>query len=223
MKRTLDDVDAVACTTDLWSSISTQASYITVTAHFLVGSEMKTAVLDTKHLPLEHTAQNIAATLRAILQDYGVEDRVSGFVTDNGANVNQTCENIGSPLHVLAKKHDALGVRYLLEHGADATLMDDKGNLALHYAIQSRDIRVIEALCGDGFPEGRIGVCGDVAQTAGQLNDWMFMRALSDFGARVDALDFSPDGPYKNRHWVLRDFSRGRPPDYDLLPLLNIE
>ncbi|GAB7332835.1 hypothetical protein MBLNU13_g04555t1 [Cladosporium sp. NU13] len=129
-----------------------------------------------------------------------------------GANVNQTCGNIGSPLHVLTRKGSSRGAAGLLAHGADATLTDDRGNSALHYAILSKDVLVIKVLIDGGVPEGKVGGYGDVAQTAGRLNDWMFMRALSDLGARVNAYDFSSDGPYTNRLEVLRDFSKGHPP-----------
>ena len=95
LRRILSDVDAVACTTDLWTSSRTQALYLTVTAHFVVGVEMRTAVLDTKPLPQQHTAQSIADVVQEILMAYDVQHKVVCFVTDNGANVKAALRIMG--------------------------------------------------------------------------------------------------------------------------------
>lgn len=94
LKRILVDVDAVACTTDLWSSTRTQASYPTVTAHFLVGADLKTAVLDTRAVPEQHTGPNIAAAIKENLEEYGVQYKISCFVTDNANNMKAAVRDL---------------------------------------------------------------------------------------------------------------------------------
>jgi len=82
----IDNAAAIACTADIWTS-RTQDPYITVTAHFLDGSQLRTAVLGSKHLPGSHTGQHIAAAIADILQEWRCEEKVVCFVTDNGANM----------------------------------------------------------------------------------------------------------------------------------------
>ena len=50
----------IALSTDIWTSIATQA-YITVTAHFISPNwELNTFLLQTASFPENHTAENIA-------------------------------------------------------------------------------------------------------------------------------------------------------------------
>jgi hypothetical protein len=133
---------------------------------------------------------------------------------NSGADINKIYKDVGSPLHSAT---GAKNTSWLLEHGADATLVDNLGNTALHYAILSRDLSKIKALLNhDAGLVRSIGVHGSVARTAGQLDDWMYMRELADLfvDEDIDAYDFSPDGPYKDGHSVVMDFSVGRPPRY---------
>ncbi|XP_053968597.1 E3 SUMO-protein ligase ZBED1-like [Anastrepha ludens] len=90
----LDRVDYCAITTDCWTSRANE-SYMTVTCHFINDNfELKAAVLSTKNLIDEtnHTSQNIANSLREVLVEWQVIDKVSAIVTDNARNVVKACE-----------------------------------------------------------------------------------------------------------------------------------
>jgi hypothetical protein len=137
------------------------------------------------------------------------------LLLDGGANVNVRCKGVSSPLHVAASlyRHDH-AVRLLLEFGADATLMDDYDNTALHYAIMKQNMDTIKALLTGGVSATSIiGVHGTIAQTAGQFNDWRFMQELSEAGIDVNVRDFGPGGPYKDRYKVVLDWLRTRGAD----------
>jgi len=64
----LEEISDIAITCDLWTS-SANVSFITVTGHFVHDYSIKTASLATRKLNdvTNHTAQNIADTLKDIL------------------------------------------------------------------------------------------------------------------------------------------------------------
>jgi hypothetical protein len=132
----------------------------------------------------------------------GPPPRCLQLLLDSGADVNMMCEGVGSPLHAAVSSFGSgvSAVELLLEYGADATLVDDRGNSALHYAILAKNLAVIEILASRRGVDldGRVGVHGNAAQTAGELNDWWFLRALAELGGGVQdsssSLDGRPDG-----------------------------
>ncbi|XP_054744288.1 E3 SUMO-protein ligase ZBED1-like [Anastrepha obliqua] len=99
LKGILDSVDSCAITTDAWTSRA-NVSYLTVTCHFILNFELKTAVLSTKPLMDEtnHSSLNIANTLREICDEWKVFDKLHTIVTDNAASMIKACE-------LLKKKH----------------------------------------------------------------------------------------------------------------------
>ena len=48
---------------------------------------MKSSVLATVHLPIEHTANNIASELQKISNEWRIKDKTVCIVTDNAANM----------------------------------------------------------------------------------------------------------------------------------------
>ena len=77
-------------TTDMWTDSYTQASYITVTAHYITDDwSLRERVLATREFDAElrHTGVNIKGAVDAILAEFGVETSKAVFVTDRGANV----------------------------------------------------------------------------------------------------------------------------------------
>ncbi|XP_017470506.1 PREDICTED: zinc finger BED domain-containing protein 1-like [Rhagoletis zephyria] len=89
----LDSVESCAITTDCWTSRANEA-YITVTCHFV------SAVLATKPLQdnSNHSAQNIAASLRVVFDEWNIFSKISAITTDNASSMIKTCE-------LLQKKH----------------------------------------------------------------------------------------------------------------------
>ena len=87
LKAKLTDTKYCVLTTDLWTSRATQG-YITVTCHFLLSSwELHSAVLDTLHVDVSHTAENLAAELVRITDDWRITEKVVCAVTDNASNI----------------------------------------------------------------------------------------------------------------------------------------
>ena len=63
----------IALTTDIWTSIATQA-YITITAHFVsLDWDLKTFVLQTICFPEDHTAEKISEKVKEILANICVD------------------------------------------------------------------------------------------------------------------------------------------------------
>ncbi|XP_053966175.1 E3 SUMO-protein ligase ZBED1-like [Anastrepha ludens] len=89
----LESISNIAVTCDLWTS-SANVNFITVTCHFLHEYTMKTASLATRKLidPTNHSAQNIANTLREILNFWNVYEKTICIVTDNASAMLKACE-----------------------------------------------------------------------------------------------------------------------------------
>lgn len=84
----LKNVIAVSCTTDAWSSVTTDP-YLSLTVHFFTPNwQLRTYCLRTIYLPESHTGENIAKMLRTILAEYDIyTNQISAFTTDNGSNM----------------------------------------------------------------------------------------------------------------------------------------
>jgi hypothetical protein len=87
VKIQLNDAAYVCLTTDIWTSRTTEG-YITVTCHFIGESwQMVSFVLETFNLCVNHTAENIAAELVRIADEWNITEKVVAIVTDNAANM----------------------------------------------------------------------------------------------------------------------------------------
>ncbi|XP_066966369.1 zinc finger BED domain-containing protein 4-like [Macrobrachium rosenbergii] len=83
----LRDTPHVSLTTDLWTSRQTRG-FITVTAHYITSEwRLKSSVLETARLKVDHTAENIADELRRICTQWEIMDKVCCIITDNAANI----------------------------------------------------------------------------------------------------------------------------------------
>jgi len=74
----------------MWIERYTQASYITVTAHYITNDwNLVERVLSTGEFDpeLRHTSENIKIVLETILTDFNINASKTVFVTDRGANV----------------------------------------------------------------------------------------------------------------------------------------
>lgn len=94
LRSTLECVEYVALTTDGWTSKASEG-YLTITCHF-INSEFKlnSAVLSTTTLltPTNHTAANIADSIREVLTEWGLMQKVVSIVTDNDSTMKKACE-----------------------------------------------------------------------------------------------------------------------------------
>lgn len=88
LKAVLKQTECVALTTDIWTSVATEA-YLGVTCHFLGEDwEMKSLSLTTMPLEERYTAANIADWLEETTAKFEIPlKKVKAVVHDNGANV----------------------------------------------------------------------------------------------------------------------------------------
>lgn len=123
------------------------------------------------------------------------------MLLDNGADVNKTCKDVGTPLHraIVSKYHNMDAIRLLLKHGADPNAKNYQGNSPLHYAILDQDFGLVETLVGHGADlNGQIGAHGNAARPARRSKDWKFTARLA--GLCADGGEQDPDsvGQYED-------------------------
>uniref|UniRef100_UPI003AAD97D9 E3 SUMO-protein ligase ZBED1-like n=1 Tax=Centroberyx gerrardi TaxID=166262 RepID=UPI003AAD97D9 len=105
LKNTLKETDSITLTTDIWTSVATEA-YLGVTCHFLGEDwEMESHSLTTMSLEERHTAANIAEWLEDVIAKFDIPpEKIKAVVHDNGANVV-------AAVKILAEKHGWASVR----------------------------------------------------------------------------------------------------------------
>ena len=104
IKDELNHASAVCLTTDIWTSRISQ-SYMTVTCHFIDNSwQPKSYVLETFHLSVSHTAENIASELIRIANEWSISEKVVALVTDNASNAVAAARLTGWK-HILCFAH----------------------------------------------------------------------------------------------------------------------
>ena len=86
MKTALQGISAVAITTDAWTSLTTD-NYVTVTCHYIEKWSMKSIVLQTRASAESHTGVNLSESLKAVVQDWGLDGKVTACVHDNASNI----------------------------------------------------------------------------------------------------------------------------------------
>ena len=86
-KAEIEKAAAVSLTSDMWTSINTEA-YLAVTCHFIDDSNaLSTVVLGVQHFPKAHTAENIAQVKGSLMREWGIAEKVTCLVTDGAANM----------------------------------------------------------------------------------------------------------------------------------------
>ena len=86
----LNDSGKIALTIDLWSKKGMSESFLGVTAHSFIRKSHKrlTATLAVRRFPPPHTADRVLEILRAVLDEWGLEEsRISRVLTDNVSNM----------------------------------------------------------------------------------------------------------------------------------------
>ncbi|XP_077065670.1 E3 SUMO-protein ligase ZBED1-like [Siphateles boraxobius] len=123
LKAVLKQTECVALTTDIWTSVATEA-YLGVTSHFLGEDwEMKSLSLTTMPLEERHTAANIADWLEETTAKFEIPlEKVKAVVHDNGANVVAAAR-------ILRERHGCASVRcagHTLNLAVQSTLKNNK-------------------------------------------------------------------------------------------------
>lgn len=62
-------------------------SYLAVTCHFVYEDHLASSVLGVKHMKEAHTADNLAAAHTALMEEWGIKEKVKCIVTDGAANM----------------------------------------------------------------------------------------------------------------------------------------
>ena len=89
------DAEFCSIMTDIWTSRTT-AGFLTATCHFLTKEwEMKSVVLDTSRMEVSHTANNIAAALMKVTDNWGITGKVICAITDNASNMVAAVRSTG--------------------------------------------------------------------------------------------------------------------------------
>jgi len=82
-----EELSSFCFDTDFWSSI-TQQSYLSFVIHFIDSNwQRKMVVLQCKPASYRHTAENIAADLRSIIEQWGLQDKLHLVLRDSAANM----------------------------------------------------------------------------------------------------------------------------------------
>ena len=90
----LRPVDALACTSDCWTSAAKQ-SYMTITAHFIDDWNMKSLCLQTRHCPEQHTAEHLKELHLAAFKEWQIEEKEITGCVDNARNIVNAWELMG--------------------------------------------------------------------------------------------------------------------------------
>ncbi|XP_036336097.1 zinc finger BED domain-containing protein 1-like [Rhagoletis pomonella] len=92
LKTMLNNINYCSITSDGWTS-KNNINYLTVTCHFIVDGKLKTAVLSTNPLndDTNHSGENIASSIRHVLTEWKIFDKVTTIVTDNAQSMVKAC------------------------------------------------------------------------------------------------------------------------------------
>ncbi|XP_048039087.1 zinc finger BED domain-containing protein 4-like [Megalobrama amblycephala] len=86
-KAEMEKATAVSLTSDMWTSINTDA-YLAITCHYIDDSDkMNTVLLDVEKFPDRHTAENMALVKKNVMMEWAIKDKVKCLVTDAAANM----------------------------------------------------------------------------------------------------------------------------------------
>ena len=116
-RAVMQSVEAVSLTADMWTSINMDA-YLAVTCHYVDDSaKLATVLLGVLPFPVSHTADNISAAKRSLIEEWGIEGKVTSIVTDAGANMIASVRNLNIR-HVVCFAH---ALNLLLKKSLHAT------------------------------------------------------------------------------------------------------
>lgn len=94
----LSAADSYSLTTDMWSSVN-MTPYMSLTVHIITPDwKLESKCLQTTYFPESHTADNLAATLTAALQEWQLDEKkLSAITTDNAANIHAAIRSLHWP------------------------------------------------------------------------------------------------------------------------------
>ncbi|KAK2190879.1 hypothetical protein NP493_65g01022 [Ridgeia piscesae] len=97
LRDSLSNIDYYSCTTDLWSSHTTDP-YMSLTIHYIENWELQSKFLQVLYTPQDHTSENLKDALQDSLDKWNLDpSKLVAFTTDNGANIVKACQLAGIP------------------------------------------------------------------------------------------------------------------------------
>ena len=97
------EVEALLCTaqycsvtTDLWTARHQVRGFLSLTCHAIDDEwVLRSMVLNTREVAVDHTAENVSATLKEMMIEWNIKDKVVGSSTDNGKNIVNAMKILG--------------------------------------------------------------------------------------------------------------------------------
>lgn len=94
-KKKLADIPNVTLTSDVWTETMTTKSFLGVTSHFLLEKQLTSLTIGDFELYERHTSQYLGERISSICEEWNiVHSKVTAVVTDNGANIVKTVNDI---------------------------------------------------------------------------------------------------------------------------------
>lgn len=89
LKNELERAEAIAFTSDLWTSSVNNAAFLSFTGHWISENfKLNHAVLNMAHFPESHTSENIKRELLQCVTKWDIPiTKIQAIVHDNGANM----------------------------------------------------------------------------------------------------------------------------------------
>lgn len=94
VKNQLINVSAVCMTTDGWTSLNNE-SFVAVTVHFIDPSnetQLSSVLLGCTNFRERHTAENLAIFLRNIVDEWNLNNKIAGVISDNASNIKSALQ-----------------------------------------------------------------------------------------------------------------------------------
>lgn len=135
IRRGVMNATAISVTTDMWTNINNKESFLSFTAHWFDDSfKYHHAVLQMKHFPETHTANNIKNCLEEIPTLWDIDTtKIHAVVRDNGRNVTKAIDDSvfkGVPcfIHTLQ-----LAINAALKHDTMAQILVKSRRIVTHF------------------------------------------------------------------------------------------
>ncbi|XP_076028560.1 zinc finger BED domain-containing protein 4-like [Oratosquilla oratoria] len=142
VREELEGASYVALTSDLWTSRQTK-SFLSVTAHFISSEwELKSKLLATKRLMVDHTSENIEGALKEICEEWDLLEKVCCIVTDNAPNIVKAVKDM-NVIHIPCFAHSLnLVVQNALKNTNDVKKVQEKVKAIVsffHHSVKASD------------------------------------------------------------------------------------
>lgn len=105
-KNKIKEVESFTITTDIWTDLQTR-SYLGITVHFGIRTELYSGTLNVIHLDERHTAEYIGQKLLDACEEWAIDqDKITAVITDGAANMSKSIDlTFGKKRHLHCFAH----------------------------------------------------------------------------------------------------------------------